>query len=395
MMHVLVVGAGLGGLATATLLARGGARVTLRERALHPGGRARSTDAAGARINLGPHALYRVGPAAALLRELGVPLHGAIPPLSGRALRGGRLHDLPATPWSLFATSALDPREKVAASALLAPWATAPEGTVDDWLAEQPEGAADLVRAAMRVATYCNAPHLLSARRALAQLRAAQRGVLYLDGGWQTLVDALVQRATEARVRVDLGTAVERAATEGHDAVVVAGTPASARGLGLPVPELVPVRAACLDVVLEALPVPENRFVLGLDVPMYLAEHGGVAALGGVVLHAARYLAPGEIGDEHQLEALLDHAQPGWRATVRWRRFLPAIEVAGRVDRPGERVPDRLGGAWVVGDWVGEEGMLLDRTMASARRVAAAILGGEAARVPPGDVPLSRRAGAA
>jgi hypothetical protein len=37
--------------------------------------------------------------------------------------------------------------------------------------------------------------------------------------------------------------------------------------------------------------------------------------------------------------------------------------------RPGPRVPDAPG-AFVVGDWVGDEGMLLDAALASAERVA-------------------------
>ena len=38
--------------------------------------------------------------------------------------------------------------------------------------------------------------------------------------------------------------------------------------------------------------------------------------------------------------------------------------------RPGPRVPDAPG-VFVVGDWVGGEGMLLDASLASAERAAA------------------------
>ena len=49
----------------------------------------------------------------------------------------------------------------------------------------QPE-VKDLLLAAFRVATYTNAPDLMSAGAAIEQLKKAlAKNVLYLDGGWQ------------------------------------------------------------------------------------------------------------------------------------------------------------------------------------------------------------------
>lgn len=369
MNPVTVLGGGLAGLATAVHLARGGRRVVLHERSRHLGGRAATTRLAGAAVNLGPHALYRAV-AAPLLAELGVPVSGHVPPSAGWSLRGGRLHVLPGSPLGIATTTLLGAGEKLA----LPGWLLrhAPEGTVADWLRDAPPALADLLRSLVRVSSYCHAPDLQDARRAQAQLRAALRGVLYVDGGWGSLVDGLAATAAAAGVELRLGSSVD---TLPDGDVVVAGPPSAARALGLPVPELVPVRAATLDLVLRRLPRPDARFVLGADTPVYLSEHGGVASLGGTVLHVARYLGPDETGDVAELEALCDLAQPGWRDEVLDRRFLPALLVAGRVDRPGEHVPDRIGPAWVVGDWVGEEGMLLDRALLSARRVAAALCG--------------------
>ena len=378
MKPVLVVGGGIGGLATATLLARGGNRVVLFERSGHLGGRGRSSEHAGGTLNIGPHAFYRAGAAARVMRELGVPVVGTEPPASGKALRGGKLSPLPISPGAFLTSDALSIPDKLAIPAYLSPFGTAPDVTVAEWLADAPDGCADFVRALIRVSSYANAPGLQSARRAQTQLRAALKGVLYLNGGWQSRVDGLEIVARDAGVEIRLNTEVDHGILHSAEgAIVLAGSPRLARHMGLPIPEFHSVRAACLDMVLDRLPCPENRFVLGLDEPYYLSEHGSIARVssnGEAVLHVAEYLAPGAHGDEERLERLLDGAQPGWRERVLFRRFIPAIEVAGRVDEPGQRAPIERDGTWLVGDWVGEEGMLLDRTLASAQAVATAIL---------------------
>jgi hypothetical protein len=375
--RVAVIGGGIGGLTAAALLAARGVEVDVYERAAAPGGRGRTDTLGDRQVNLGPHALYAAGAADRVLRRLGITPAGAVAPPGGKVLRGGALHALPATLGSALSTTALGLADLASVGRHLLPGGD-PAGTVTDWLAGAPPAAADLLRGLVRVSSYCEAPDLQSAAAAVRQLRLALRGVRYLDGGWQRIVLAL---QAAPGVRVHTGVDV-RQLPEDVDAVVIAGPPALARRLGCAVPPLTAVRAACLDLALDRLPVPEHRFVLGLDEPLYLSEHGGVAALGGPVLHVARYLAPGEPGAaaRPRLEALLDQAQPGWRSVVRAERFLPELIVTHRVDRPGERVEgaQQVGGRPVhlVGDWVGEEGMLLDRSMASAEAAADALLVG-------------------
>ena len=54
-----------------------------------------------------------------------------------------------------------------------------------------------------RVATYSKDPNAQSAGTALDQLQlAASAGVLYLDKGWQTIVDSLMTEAQKAKVDV-------------------------------------------------------------------------------------------------------------------------------------------------------------------------------------------------
>src|SRR5262245_45250607 len=93
---VVVVGAGLAGLAAAAFLARGGRRVTVFDKAGTVGGRARTRSQDGYHMNLGAHALYAAGEAAEVLRELGVSCSGGVPRPGGSfALHRGRLHTLP------------------------------------------------------------------------------------------------------------------------------------------------------------------------------------------------------------------------------------------------------------------------------------------------------------
>lgn len=363
-MHVTIVGAGLGGLATAALLRQGGVDVTLLDRA-EPGGRARSSTHAGAIVNLGPHALYRGSRAIPVLERLGLAPRGGVVPATGRVLRAGTLHDLPGSVASLWSTTALSASDKLRLGAWLAR-PPAP-GTVASWLAPASPALRDLLSGLVRLSSYAHAPGVMSAPAAFAQLRRALSGVLYLDGGWQSLVDTL---------RLIAGPVTRATVEERPDGpVVIAGPPALARSLGIDCPELVEARVSCLDLVLDGLPVAENRFVLGLDRPLYLSEHGGFAALGGTVLHAAEYLASGETGDRATLEQLLDLAQPGWRDRTRWSRFAPSLVASHRVDQPGERVPSEpVPGVFLVGDHVGEGAMLADRVFDSAERAADALL---------------------
>jgi phytoene dehydrogenase-like protein len=145
----------------------------------------------------------------------------------------------------------------------------------------------------------------------------------------------------------------------------------------------VPVRTACLDVALAHLPIERTTFALGVDRPLYYSVHSRVARVappGAAFVSTMKYLPPGApadgAGDLAELEAWLDRLQPGWRALEVDRRWLPGMVATnalvraadgGLAGRPGPRVPDAPG-VFVVGDWVGPEGMLLDASLASAAR---------------------------
>ena len=316
----------------------------------------------------------------------------------GYAVRAGRKHTLPGGFVSLLTTGLLGLPAKLETARILgslagvdpAPWQGV---SVREWLertVRHPSVRA-LLRALVRVSTYANDPARQSAGAALAQVQMALAGgVLYLDGGWQTLVDGLRRTAVEAGVRIV--TAARVAAVE-HDgaargvrladgtrfpaaAIVVAAGPTEAAALVAGdhgalhrwAREAVPVKAACLDVGLQRLPAARAVFALGIDRPLYLSVHSAVARLApadAATVHVAKYLPTDGTNDpqadQQELEALLDLVQPGWREVVVEQRFLPSMTVyhalttaaaGGVAGRPGPAVPD-VRNLYVVGDWVG------------------------------------------
>jgi phytoene dehydrogenase-like protein len=425
---VAVIGGGLAGLTAATFLARAGRTVTLFEKARAIGGRAATQTKDGFQFNLGPHALYRAGYGIQILRELGVQFTGNMPGAAGGyALDHGTLHTLPAGFVSLLTTGVLRLAGKLEIARLLGSIGkidtnSLQHTTVHEWLSHtlSQMDARQLVQALFRVATYTDDPEQQSAGAAIAQLQLAlSSNVLYLDGGWQTLVEGLRKAAETAGVQIISGEKVE--AVE-HDtlvqglrlvdgsrrsayAVIMTGSPADTAALVQGETKALlqewaatarPVKAACLDLGLTRLPRPRARFALGIDRPLYFSVHSAVANLApasGAVIHAAKYLHPTARTepktDERELEEVLDLMQPGWREVVVERRFLPSMTVAhavatatagGLAGRPGPVVP-RVRNLFIAGDWVGAEGQLADASLASAKRAAELILQNEGMKV--------------
>ncbi|MFK7984519.1 MAG: phytoene desaturase family protein [Sandaracinaceae bacterium] len=407
MRHIAVVGGGPAGLFAALTLAQQGHEVSVFESGAF-GGRARSLGPEGYPLNLGPHALY---PASnALLRRQGIEVQGGAPKPAGfRMVLDGETVPLPSGAMGLLSHRALRMSEKL----VLARWLARISERRARGLHAVPTSAwlndAGLTGSARKVAemlvrltSYVNAPERFSAGAAMGQLAAGLQGVLYVHGGWQSIVDAMLGALRERGVTLHDQVRVAAVGPEGvtlvderivnADAVLLAVSPkVAARLLGASASPClveyartaVAVRAACLDVASAALPGVAS-IVLGADEPTYLSVpsvSARVAPAGSSVVHVARYLTPGEPapkGIRSALEASLAAAHPDLATHVVHARYAPAMTVmhalpeaedGGLAARPDI---DDAGPSWacLAGDWVGPEGMLLDAALLSAERAA-------------------------
>jgi phytoene dehydrogenase-like protein len=270
-------------------------------------------------------------------------------------------------------------------------------------LGDLPVLARTVVEAFVRLSTYVHAPAELDAKAALDQLRLSQSGTIYVDGGWSSVVDGLLNSAILARALVRTRECVERVRSknercsvhlksgqsEDFEAVILAVSPNQARAiadssaqLAAEVPTMRPVRIMCLDLALSTLPRNDANFALGMDRPTYLSVHSAVSKLAppsGALVHVARYLAPDEKpSTQHfdELERVADELQPDWRNHLVDKQRLAGITVAHDFPRwadESRRIVSSVSdvpGVFLAGDWVGPAGMLADAAAASARAAA-------------------------
>jgi phytoene dehydrogenase-like protein len=415
-LDIAIVGGGLAGLAAATYAARAGHSVVVFEKAPQPGGRATTQEVDGFHFNQGPHALYRGGHGIQVLRELGISYSGAQAGYSGSwVLRGQEKFPLPGTPDALAITGLLSEGARREAATL---FGTMDEFPVEKWNTMtmrawldthiQHEDLRSYFEGLVRLSTYCNDTAAQSAGAALDQTILGRKGVDYLDGGWQTLVDSLRKVATDAGVCIETRSAVDGIELRGNTASIRLGNgeshPAhavistvgpetvarlanggSVSSLQKAARAAIPIHASCLDIALSRLPDAEHQFAIGLDRPLYYSVHTRSAKLApgdGAVIQVAKYLPSGaevHAADvQHELESVMDELQPGWRGALVKKRFLPKMLVTNAVataaqggtgGRPGPRVPE-LANLLLAGDWIGPHGMLADASLASARDAA-------------------------
>ena len=419
-LDVIIIGGGLAGLTTATLLARSGKAVTLFEQSSKEiGGRARTTVIDGFHFNQGAHALFLSDAGDSVLKEIGIPYTGGIAASKAYLIIGGKKHEVPAEYSRLSGKSNESSGESIDSqffnSLAKIDFSELENVTVQEWLDKNihDKNFAEIVKTLVRLNTYGNDPDIQSIGSALRQIYVATRsGDMYVDGGWQTFVDGLLTATKNANARIIMGKKameVKRADPSGWlitlsdktqvsaKIVVMAAGPKEIYSLfddnerpevlSKAAKEAKPIRLVCLDVALSSLPDKDTLFALGIDRPLYFSVHSAHAKLapgGGALIHVAKYLGnsiePKPREDQPELEEVLDLLQPGWRQVLVKKRPLPNMVVSnalvtaaggGLAGRPDPKIADNL---YIVGDWVGKEGLVSNASFASAKRAARLIL---------------------
>jgi phytoene dehydrogenase-like protein len=398
-------------------LARAGKQVILLEQAKTLGGRAASQLHDGFIFNRGIHALYSGGVASEVLADLDVSFSGDSPK-DIWLLQNGKLQLSPGTPLALLTSRLFSLADKLELVKILGslPKLNAHELrslSVKAWLeskAKRPQVRAFLSSLATTFA-YTTALDLVSAEVFIDKLqRTLKHSVIYIDGGWHTLIEGLRGVAEKSGVMMQTGQGVEAVDYQGekargvrlHDgtlisanAVILATRPKDAAKLvDHPVLQtlvraLIPVQVACLDVALRHLPQPKYGVVQDGEQPLFMSAQSlasKVTPEGGALIYSFKQLDPRTStdpkDDERELESLLDAAQPSWRDVLVRRQFLPRIEAVGALPsakaggfsgRPSVKVPG-FNNLYLAGDWVGERGFLADASFSSARQTVQEII---------------------
>jgi phytoene dehydrogenase-like protein len=242
----------------------------------------------------------------------------------------------------------------------------------------------------------------------LDQVQKGLKGVLYIDGGWQTMANALKKLAADAGATVLNHQSVDSVkkgntfilsltngekmeashviSTAGPEQTYSLVEGAEKTSLDLWRKRVKPIYAACLDVSLRQLPHPNEQFAIGIDQHILFTNQSRAASVsddGTSVISVLKYLGTATTAwpeaDKRELEKIMDLMQPGWRKELEAYQFLPHIAVVqgscAMMDYVpyGPSVPE-LPGFYVAGDGAGHTEMLVDAAFASAKRAASAII---------------------
>ncbi|MEH7385426.1 FAD-dependent oxidoreductase [Bacillus sp. JJ1521] len=416
---VAVVGGGLAGLTAANVLAREGKKVVVLEKSNRLGGRAMTNDKNGVLMNLGPHGLYMSGDATTILAELGISLPGenASKDTHIHGILNDAVHVIPTDFSSIMSSTLLSWKAKFIFGKLMIKMMKLNtnfilEVSLKEWA--DSEISDPMVRhifySICRLTSYTNASTLQLAKPVLKQVkRSLNAGVLYVDGGWETIVQQLRKKAEAWGAEIVTNKNVtniehyeQYQIIQCSDGTVihvpdciVAAPPKEAKNMinGAELTSLrlwneqaIPVTACCLDLGMKKLPNPKHQFAIGLDQALFFTNQSRAAKLsedGTLVVSLVKYQNPMEEinvqADKQQLESVMDQLHPGWRKEVVVQQFLPKITVSHdfphvkRKGNPGPSIPE-MKGIFIAGDWAGHEEVLADAAVASGKRAAQEIL---------------------
>ena len=415
---VVIVGGGLAGYVAANYLTKTNLSILIIEKSKNVGGRARTNKRDQQYFNLGPHALYKKGKAISILEELGIHLNGKSPKLGGLLIENNIEYDAPFSPSGLFTTKLLNGKERIEwVAVLMKVMSIDPEKlaelTFQQWVKQVASSkiVESLLYTLGRLATYCHAPDKVSAKVMVSNLKIAMKGTLYLDGGWQTMIDQLHNKAILSDVQIQSHTSVKQiepsqsapvklTLSNGQEIlgkyVICTTGPHELNEMLIKVNQpfqksffnqVIPVRGATLDVALTHLPNPKRLFAMDVTNPLYYSVHSNYARLSddskSAILHVFRYLHPDDLIDgadiKNELEQFLDKMQPGWQQYVITSRFIPNLTVNQRLPRIGDelklqRSKTDIPGLYIAGDWASPTSILADGAVSSGKRASQEII---------------------
>lgn len=414
---VVIVGGGLAGYVAANYLAKTGMSILIIEKDKKVGGRARTDKINQEFFNLGPHALYAKGNAVPILQELGIELYGKSPKLKGLLINDQVEYAAPFNPLGVLTTDFLSWKERMEWLKVLLKLKSTDieklsEQTFQQWIQQitNSKNIQALLLIFGRLATYCHAPEKVSASVIVAHLQMVMKGVLYIDKGWQTIIDQLHNKAVCSGVQIQTGIIVNeikrvdnifRLSLSTKEELTckyllsTTGPQELMKMLGENITQmqmdfftkLLPIKGAALDVALTQLPKPNRLFAMEITEPFYYSVHSNAAILSEnkntIVLHVFKYLHPNDNinGKElkYELEQFLEKIQPGWQKNKISSRFMPTITVNQRLPQIGDEKKLQhskleISGLYLAGDWVSSHSILAEGAVSSAKQAAKEII---------------------
>lgn len=415
---VVIVGGGLAGYVAANYLAKKDLSILIVEKGKKVGGRARTDKINQHYFNLGPHALYKKGKAAPILEELDIKLNGKSPILGGTLIENKMEYTAPFNPLGLLTTRLLNWREKVEWVAILKninslDTEKLAEQTFQQWVMQVTisKKVQSLLYTLGRLTTYCHAPEMVSAKIIVSHMKIGMGGVLYLDYGWQTVIDQLHNKAVISGIQVQSNTVVKQIIKlqQEHFKLVLSNDEeiSSKYVLNTTSPQelnkmlgeqssisqrdffakITPVKGATLDVALTKLPNPKKLFAMGITDPLYYSVHSNYARLSedgeNTVLHVYKYQHPNDQIDgkevKKELEQFLEKMQPEWKKYEITSRFMPNITVNQRLPQLGDEqklacANIEIPGLFLAGDWVSPYSVLSEGAVSSGKQAAKEII---------------------
>ncbi|MFD2654820.1 phytoene desaturase family protein [Gracilibacillus thailandensis] len=411
---VVIIGAGLAGYVAANYLAKKNLSILLLERGKHVGGRAKTDKVKRQYFNLGPHALYKKGKAKPILEELGISLNGKSPKLTGFIIENNTEYVAPLTPSGLFSTKFLNWKDRLEwISALMKVNRVNTEHLADltfqQWVKQitSSQKVVSLLYLLARLTTYCHAPDKVSAKLIVSHLKVGMSGVLYLDGGWQTMIDQLHNQAVIAGIQVQSNSVVKHIVPSvDHHTLILSNNEEILANKVICTThpqelndmlddhlqhrfftQITPVKGATLDVALTQLPNPKLSFAMGVTNPLYYSVHSNDAQLSddgkSTILHVFKYHSPNVHIDgkevKNELEQFLEQLQPEWQQYVITKRILPNITVNQRLPQVGDeqnlkRSETDIPGLYIAGDWASANSILSEGAISSGKQAADEII---------------------